>query len=127
MSGIFVSSGIDTWRHPGSYRAHAASRVMPIASKLGLPEEPEQLVRINSVVHVVGGMMLAKGVLPRIASLSLAASLVPTTFGAHRFWELEEPRDKAMQRTQFLKNAAIFGGLVLAATEPRKARHTKTP
>ena len=47
----------------------------------------------------------------------LAGSLVPTTLGAHRFWEMQGPA-AAQQRTQFLKNAAILGGLILVANAP---------
>jgi uncharacterized membrane protein YphA (DoxX/SURF4 family) len=118
MSGIFVVSGIDTWRNPGSYRAGAASRFTDIASKVGLPEEPEQLVRVNSVVHVVGGLMLAKNLFPRLAALALASSLVPTTLGAHAFWEKSDPKERATQRIQFLKNLGLFGGLLLTVAEP---------
>jgi uncharacterized membrane protein YphA (DoxX/SURF4 family) len=122
MSGIFVVSGIDTWRNPGSYRAGAASRFTGLASKVGLPQEPEQLVRVNSVVHVVGGLMLAKNLFPRLAAFALAGSLVPTTLGAHAFWEREDPKDRATQRIQFLKNLGLFGGLLLTVSEPRRHR-----
>jgi ATP/maltotriose-dependent transcriptional regulator MalT len=71
--------------------------------------------------------MLAKGLMPRFAALSLAASLVPTTYGAHRFWEMTDARDRTMQRTQFLKNAAMFGGLLMAASQPRRAHKTGRP
>ena len=37
----------------------------------------------------------------------------------HRFWEEESPQTKAMQRTHFLKNLAILGGLIVTATERR--------
>lgn len=120
MSGIFVLAGIDTWRNPGSYRAGAAARFTGAASKVGLPEEPEQLVRVNSVVQVVGGLMLAKNLFPRLAALALAGSLVPTTIGAHAFWEKDDPKDRASQRIQFLKNLGLFGGLLLTISEPRR-------
>jgi uncharacterized membrane protein YphA (DoxX/SURF4 family) len=43
--------------------------------------------------------------------------LVPTTLAAHRFWDLEEPAERSRQRTQFLKNTAIFGGLLVVALD----------
>ena len=55
--------------------------------------------------------------LPRLSALALAGSLVPTTLGAHRFWEQQGPA-ATQQRTQFLKNAAILGGLILVANVP---------
>ena len=35
----------------------------------------------------------------------------------HRFWEEDEPEARASQRIHFLKNAAVVGGLILAATD----------
>jgi hypothetical protein len=42
---------------------------------------------------------------------------VPTTVAGHRFWEAENEQDRAQQRIQFLKNLAIFGGLLITATD----------
>jgi uncharacterized membrane protein YphA (DoxX/SURF4 family) len=47
----------------------------------------------------------------------MAATLVPTTIGGHAFWEIEDSQQRAQQRVHFLKNVAMFGGLVLAATD----------
>jgi uncharacterized membrane protein YphA (DoxX/SURF4 family) len=77
------------------------------------------VVRLNAAVHVVAGTLLALGKMPRLAAAVLAASLVPTTLAGHRFWEEESPQSKAMQRSHFLKNLAILGGLIVTATERR--------
>jgi uncharacterized membrane protein YphA (DoxX/SURF4 family) len=42
--------------------------------------------------------------------------LVPTTLAGHRFWAEEDPQAKSMQRIQFLKNLAMFGGLLLVVS-----------
>jgi putative oxidoreductase len=52
-------------------------------------------------------------VLPRAAATGLIASLVPTTLAGHRFWEIDDPKQKSMQLTQFLKNLGLIGGLLL--------------
>src|SRR4051794_23023650 len=121
IAGIFVTGGIDTLRNP----APRAQRAEPVTSRLSetlpLPDDSETLVRLNAAVHVVAGTTLALGKLPRLSAAVLAASLVPTTVGGHRFWEEESPQAKAMQRTHFLKNLAILGGLIIAATDrPRR-------
>jgi putative oxidoreductase len=113
LAGIFVNGGLRTF-------AHAAERTGP-AEKLGLPGAL-QIVRFDSAAKVVGGTAMALGILPRLAAAGLAASLVPTTLGAHRFWEMEDPRDRSMHLTHFLKNAGILGGLLLVATWPRGRR-----
>ena len=47
--------------------------------------------------------------------VALGVSSVPTTFAGHRFWEIQDPAQRAQQRTHFLKNTAILGGLVVVA------------
>jgi uncharacterized membrane protein YphA (DoxX/SURF4 family) len=117
LAGIFITGGIDTFRNPGP----RAERVEPVISgvrdAVPLPEDTVSLVRLNAAVQVVAGALLTLGKLPRLSAAVLAASLVPTTVAGHRFWEEESPQSKAMQRTHFLKNLGILGGLIIAATD----------
>ncbi len=71
-------------------------------------------------MQVTAGVMLAAGIVPRLAAAVLAGSLVPTTLAGHRFWAEEDARARATQRIQFLKNVAMLGGLLLvvAGGEP---------
>ena len=89
----------------------------PLAHAMRLPEDPVTLVRLNGVVQVAAGALLAAGRLPRVSSAVLAASLVPTTLAGHRFWEEEDTTTRAVQRISFMKNLAMLGGLLLAATD----------
>ncbi len=116
LAGVFINGGIDTWRHPEG-RAEIAQPVLERLVDLLPPPPPDHvtLVRANAALHVGAAGMLALGVFPRVAALTLAGSLVPTTFGGHRFWEIDDPAKRGQQRTQFLKNSAIFGGLLLFA------------
>jgi uncharacterized membrane protein YphA (DoxX/SURF4 family) len=110
----FVLLGMDTLREPGRRAATVAQSGLP------LPIEPETAVRINGTAMMAGGTALALGILPRAAAAGLLAALIPTTYAGHRFWRIEDPTARAQQRTQFLKNIAIAGGLLLVATrEPR--------
>ncbi len=118
LSGIFISGGIDVLRDPGPRAVIAGpflERVRPLAP--ALPNDPVLVVRANAAFQIAAGTMLAVGILPRLSALALAGSLVPTTLGAHRFWEMQGPA-ATQQRTQFLKNAAILGGLILVANGP---------
>lgn len=114
LAGVFISGGIDTLRNPQP-RAQKAELIGPeIAKRIGLPEDPETLVKINAGIMVAAGGLLAMDRLPRLSSAVLLGSLVPTTFAGHPFWEEQDPAAKAQQRNQFLKNAAVAGGLLLA-------------
>src|SRR2546421_12653839 len=123
MAGIFISGGIDTFRNPGPRAQRVEPVIKQFSDTLPLPEDTETLVQFNAAVHVVAGTFLALGQLPRPSAAALGASLLPTTAAGHRFWEEESPQSKAMQRTHFLKNLAILGGLIIAATD-RPARKT---
>jgi uncharacterized membrane protein YphA (DoxX/SURF4 family) len=121
MAGIFISGGIDTFRNPEPRAQRVEPVIAKISESLPLPDDTVTLVRLNAAVHIVAGMTLALGKLPRLSAAVLAASLVPTTAAGHRFWEEESPQSKSMQRTHFLKNLAILGGLIIAATDrPRR-------
>jgi uncharacterized membrane protein YphA (DoxX/SURF4 family) len=115
---MFVIGGIDALRNPKS-KVDAAEDVGPaIASKLPyLPQDPEQLVKINGAVQVGAGVLLSLGRFPRLSSTLLAASIIPTTAAGHRFWEIEEPGPRAAQRIHFFKNLGLLGGLMLAAVD----------
>jgi uncharacterized membrane protein YphA (DoxX/SURF4 family) len=80
---------------------------------------------------VLAGLALATGRFPRISSLVLAASLVPTTYAGHAFWEEKDKAAMKAQRIQFFKNISMLGGLLLAGVDTAgkpgvawRARHT---
>ncbi|MCY7373245.1 MAG: DoxX family protein [Spirochaetaceae bacterium] len=118
LSSIFVSGGLEALRNPESKVPAADSVAPPIAAKLPyLPEDTETLVKINAGVQVGAGLMLALGRLPRLSSVLLAGSLVPTTLAGHRFWEESDPTRRAAQQLHFFKNLGLLGGLMLAAVD----------
>lgn len=116
MAGIFIYGGIDALCDPES-KAKAADEVVPmLVEALGLPAtDTVTLVRVNGGIQVVAGSLLALGKGRRLAALVLAASLIPTTYAGHRFWEELDEERRHQQRIQFLKNLAMIGGLILAA------------
>jgi putative oxidoreductase len=116
LAPMFIAGGWDAAMHPQGKVPKAEAVTERVISELGLQANSEQLVRINGAVQVVAGVMLVGGVLPRIAATVLAGSLVPTTLAGHRFWAEEDSQARAAQRIQFLKNVAMLGGLLLAAT-----------
>jgi putative oxidoreductase len=116
LASMFVVGGIDAIRHAEG-KAPAAEKVAPTADAMGLPGDPETLVKLNGGVMVVGGVMLATGRFPRLGALLCAGALIPTTYAGHPFWEESDPEKRAMQRIQFLKNTAMLGGLVIAALD----------
>lgn len=117
LAGVFVASGIDVLRNPEPRVAKAETVAPKLAEKVGLPQDTELLVKINAATHVVAGTLLALGKLRRLSALALLGSMVPTTYAGHRFWEIDEPRQKSEQQVHFLKNLAIAGGLLLEVVD----------
>ena len=119
LAPMFVVGGLDALRNPGSKVGKAKSVTSAVDRTLGLPDDPIALVRLNGGVQLIGGVLLAVGTLPRLASLALVASLVPTTLAGHRFWDETDAKERKAQRVQFLKNAAMLGGLLLVVADDR--------
>jgi uncharacterized membrane protein YphA (DoxX/SURF4 family) len=118
LASIFVIQGYDTFRRPERVSARAEPVVRRIAARVpALPDKTEQAVRLNGAVQLVAGSLLAAGRVPRLSALALAATLVPTTFAGHRFWEAEDKQERAQQRIHFLKNVSMLGGLLITAAD----------
>jgi putative oxidoreductase len=118
LAGVFIAGGLDVLANPEPRAKLAKPVVDKVASAVPFaPSDPKAAVALNAAVHIGAGTMLAAGILPRLAALALATSLVPTTLAAHRFWDVAEEAERSRQRTQFLKNSAIFGGLVVVALD----------
>ncbi|MDQ4131894.1 MAG: DoxX family protein [Actinomycetota bacterium] len=115
LAAVFVNSGIDTLRDPGP-RAEMAE---PVTDQLAespapVPNDADQAVKVNAVVQIVAGGLLAIGRFRRLSAAALAVSLVPATLAGHPFWEEDDPEARAQQQTHFLKNVGLLGGLILA-------------
>ena len=124
MAGIFIAGGIDTLRHPGPRAKKAQPVAEPVAAAArnsGVSAisdlDAEQIVRIDAAVKVAAGLMLATNRLPRLSALALAASLAPTTVTGHPFWAEKDREARKAQRTHFLKNLSILGGLLTAVVD----------
>lgn len=117
LAAMFIVGGLDALRHPGTRVEQAAPIVDKIAEPLGLPNDPELMVRANGATMAVAGSLLALGRLPRLSSLALAGSLAPTTFAGHPFWTEKDPAVRKQQRTHFLKNLGLLGGVLLASVD----------
>ncbi|CAM2941313.1 DoxX family protein [Skermania piniformis] len=111
LAAVFVAGGVEQLRDP----IRQAELAEPILARTGLA--PRTAVQADGAVKVVAGIALALGRAPRLSALALAASLVPTTTAAHRFWETDDPERRAAEQVQFTKNVGLLGGLLLAAVD----------
>jgi putative oxidoreductase len=118
LAGPFIAGGMGVLANPEPRAKLAKPVVDRVAAVIPFaPTDPKTAVMLNAAVHIGAGSMLAAGILPRLAALALATSLVPTTLAAHRFWEFEDPAVQSRHRIEFLKNSAILGGLLVVALD----------
>jgi putative oxidoreductase len=116
LASIFIAEGIDSLLHPDTKAPAAEAVVRPLAEQVPVvPDQVEQAVRLNGAVQLVAGSLLAIGRFPRLSAAALAASLIPTSYAGHRFWESDDKQERAQQKIHFLKNVTILGGLLIAA------------
>ncbi len=122
LSAVFIGQGIETLRNPSvtleaTEPTVAALRSLPEPYGDKIPSNPETVARINAAVQVSGGLLLATGKLPRIASAALAITVIPGSLGGHLFWTEKDPQRKTEQRRALLTDLSLLGGLIIAAAD----------
>src|SRR5690242_11177567 len=122
LSAVFISRGVDALRSPKP-AADAARPTLEGLSKLpdpvgtNIPSNAETVARVNAAVQIGGGLLLASGKLPRLASAALAFTVIPGSLGAHTFWGEADPHRKADERRAFFTDISLIGGLIIAAID----------
>lgn len=121
MAALFVSSGARTLSNPDPLvpaASRVTERVAPHIQRIDkrLPTDARTLVQANAATQLVAGLLLVSR-WHRAAAVMLAGSIVPTTLAGHRFWEEDDSGRRGQHQAHFLKNLAVLGGLVLAATD----------
>jgi uncharacterized membrane protein YphA (DoxX/SURF4 family) len=122
LSAVFIGQGIETLRNPkvtldAAQTAVAALQALPEPVGSKIPSDPETAARINATVQIGGGLLLATGKLPRIASAALAFTVIPSSLGGHLFWTESDPELKVQKRRDLLTDLSLLGGLIIAAAD----------
>lgn len=102
---LFITSGWGKVMDFGGTAGYIASNGIPL---------PQVATAVTIVVELGLGLAIALGWQTRFAAAVIALWLIPTTLLFHNFWSA--PADQAMmQQINFMKNVAIFGGMLLLA------------
>lgn len=118
LASTWIYGGAEALRNPAPKVPDASDVALPIAAKIPyLPQDPQQLVKINAAVQLGAGSLLALGKLPRLSALALTGSAVLTTAAGHRFWQERDPQKKAEQTYEFVQNLGMIGGLLIASVD----------
>lgn len=125
LASYFVANGA----HDISNAPQVAQDAAPVTERLAplvenaapaqvkVPADPVLWVRAAGAVQIVAALALATGKAPRLSAAVLGASLIPSTAARNRFWEATDKQQRREQLTDFVKNAALGGGLLIAALD----------
>src|SRR5690242_19008565 len=122
LATTFIARGVDALQSPKP-AADAARPVVGAMRKLpptvlpGSVPDAETVARINAAVQIGGGLLLAPGRMPRLASGLLAATEIPGSLGTHSFWSEPVPERRAEQRRAIITDISLIGGLIIAPVD----------
>ena len=122
LSVAFVGQGIDSLLNPKPAAEAAAPmvdglRALPDPVGSVIPSDPQKFAQINAAVQIGGGLLLATGKAPRVASAALAFTVLPANVGAHMFWSESDPQLKTEKRKEFMTDLSLLGGLMIASAD----------
>lgn len=102
IAAIFILAGVSKFMNFDETATYMASK--------GLTMIPLFLFGA-ATIEILGGLSLVFGYKTRLGAAVLLLFLIPTTLIFHDFWNVGGA-DRAAQQIEFLKNLAIFGGLL---------------
>lgn len=122
LSVAFIGQGVDALRNPkpaadAARPALDGMRKLPDPVGTNVPTDAENFARVNAAVQIGGGLLLATGKMPRLASAALAFTVIPGSLGGHMFWNQPDPQRKAEERRAFMTDLSLLGGLIIAAVD----------
>lgn len=109
----FIDSGIAALRDDGE-RAERARR-------LGV-QQAQQATRAVAAVQVGAGALLVLNRVPRLASLVLAATVVPDALTGHAFWAQQDKQSRQTERSLFARDLGLLGGLLVSAQGKKRRK-----
>lgn len=118
LAAPFIFGGFNQLRNNDQLAPKAAPVTDRLAGPMKLPtNDANTLVKANGAAMVAGGLLLATGKAPRVASTLLSGLLVPTTLAGHAFWEADTEQEKRRHLVAFVTNLGLLGGLITAAVD----------
>ena len=110
VGGFFLMSGFNHFAKLNMMAGYAKSKGTP---------SPAFAVGGTGVLLLLGGASLLLGYHPTIGAALLVIFLLGVSFGIHNFWTLQDEQAKMGEMTNFLKNMAILGLLLMTLLIPR--------
>lgn len=110
--GFFLMMSMNHFMKADMLSGYAASKGIP---------SPKIAVALSGLFIFLGGLGVLLGAYVQIALALIAVFLLVVSFTMHNFWAVQDPQQKMLEMTSFLKNAALLGAalmLLFVAQEP---------
>jgi putative oxidoreductase len=101
ISSLFLWAGVAKLIHWKGSTEYLQSKLVPTS-----------ILPAIIILQIVGGLSVLLGFEMRIGTLLLIVFIIPAAIKMHDFWNLQDP-DKTTQKTMFMKDVAVLGGLLL--------------
>jgi putative oxidoreductase len=95
----------------GFFKVGGYAQIVGYATAVHLPA-PGVAIALAAAVELACGLAILAGFKTRFAAWLLFLYLIPVTYFFHNFWAVQG-QEQQTQMVNFLKNAAIMGGLLV--------------
>ena len=110
VGGFFLMNGFSHFAKLNMMAGYAKSKGIPA---------PALAVGGTGVILLLGGASLLLGYHPTIGAALLVIFLLGVSFSIHNFWTIQDQQAKMAEMTNFLKNMALLGLLLMTLAVPR--------
>ncbi|MDD5068563.1 MAG: DoxX family protein [Candidatus Pacebacteria bacterium] len=109
FGGYFLYKGIGHFTQSAVLVARASNRHVP---------SPKIAVYATGILILLGGAGVILGISPVWSLVCLIVFLIPVTFIMHQFWKETDPLQRRIQVSNFLRNIALLGAVLMLLSFP---------
>lgn len=109
FGGYFLYNGINHFKSHEMLSGYAGSKGVPV---------PRVAVAVSGAMLLAGGASLLTGYRPKLGAALIAGFLLGVSPVMHAFWKETDAQARTNESVNFLKNAGLLGGTLLAASHP---------
>lgn len=80
---------------------------------------PKFSVIFMGILLLIGGLSILFGIYVEVGVLALTLFFLPVTFIVHSFWKESDPQERMVDITNFMKNMAIWAGVLSLLYVPK--------
>lgn len=109
FGGFFIYSGVNHFIGFEMMTQYAKMKGVPY---------PAITQGLAGLMLLLGGLSIVLGIYPLAGIILLVAFLVPVSLMMHNFWNLEDPQSRMVDKTNFTKNMALLGAILMFLAIP---------